>query len=133
MSGRQELPVLKASQDCCSNGVQLSEALMCFWTWPVCAIQQLVHDTGGGLSPVLSGALSQGSASSHSLEGELTAQGPFLELLPLLQLPDPFPLLPGPVVGKLRLGSASRVRQRQHEEKHTLASLPSCPHASFIF
>ena len=46
MSGRQELHVLKASQDCCSNGVQLSEALRCARTWPVCATQRLVRDTG---------------------------------------------------------------------------------------
>ena len=38
--------MLKASQDCCSNGVQLSEALRCAGTWPVCATQRLVRDTG---------------------------------------------------------------------------------------
>ena len=71
----------------------------------MCATQRLVRDTGVTF-PQFSGVLSQGPASSHSLEGELTAQGPFLELLPLLQLPDPFPRLPGPVVGKLRLLSS---------------------------
>ena len=56
----------------------------------MCATQRLVRDTGVTF-PQFSGVLSQGPASSHSLEGELTAQGPFLELLPIFNSMTPSP------------------------------------------
>ncbi|XP_065765933.1 CMRF35-like molecule 5 [Muntiacus reevesi] len=68
-SGSEELHVLKASQDCGSNGVQLSEALRCFWTWPVCAPQRLVRDTGWPFPRSQTGELAQGPARQARLGG----------------------------------------------------------------